>query len=168
MIFLVAATLDCVSPYGFHSMGISPRKQNDIKIASPRDGPYGNEANEIPGWKKFHFWKRKRNYWSEDNPYSGQNLLDDQLNMFDLNSEKSFNEPQNYDAFNLVNSRSQNDIFDPELVYNDIKPEPELSSSGLGYWNLRKILLATGDDDLPTGIPSGEKKEGFAKPGVCF
>ncbi|XP_061167935.1 uncharacterized protein LOC133176894 isoform X2 [Saccostrea echinata] len=172
LLILIAVTLDVVLPFGFHNIGIVAPKTRDSTFLDPLLGPYKKETNEIPVWKKFHFWKRKRNDLYENSFHGKEFQSDNKPNTFNTNSEVLFNEPKLYDPFDLEDFPSTpNDDLNPDLDFNNMLSDAPSSDMGdSGVWHtyeqgtnsenlLSNLLLQGSEDQYNTeGLQTNEKK----------
>lgn len=174
-IFLLAATIDCVSPFGFHHVGIVPSKQRESKLFSSLFEPYKTETNDIPIWKKFHFWKKKRDSLTDDGFDPRTRFLSPpHQDNFQPNAESIFSEPRPFEPFQFVDTQSEpSENFDPEeMELNDMLTDP----SDLGSWGTN--VVPSDDSGLNDGfgvlqgkVRSSEQShqtEGFINPGVSL
>lgn len=132
-IFLLAATIDCVSPFGFHHVGIVSPKQSESKLYNSLFETYKTETNDIPIWKKFHFWKKKRDFWNDDafDP-SSRFLSPENQDNFPPKTENIFSELKPYESFQFVDTQSEpSEDFDPEeMELNDMLQDSDPSDFG--------------------------------------
>ncbi|XP_052676343.1 uncharacterized protein LOC128157765 [Crassostrea angulata] len=132
-IFLLAATIDCVSPFGFHHVGIVSPKQSESKLYNSLFENYKTETNDIPIWKKFHFWKKKRDFWTDDaiDP-SSRFLSPENQDNFPPKTENIFSELKPYESFQFVDTQSEpSEDFDPEeMELNDMLQDSDPSDFG--------------------------------------
>lgn len=172
--FLLVATIKCVSPFGFHHIGIVSPKQTNSKFYNSVIEPFKTETDEIPIWKKFHFWKKKRNFWS-DQGFNPNARLQPELrtDIFNSKSDDVFSEPESLGSLSSIDSEGiSSDGFDPELELNDMFTEPD--PSGPGYWT--SDVLSVGDpgqndgfgilQDVQGDTEDPPQTEGFINPGV--
>lgn len=130
-IFLLAATIDCVSPFGFHHVGIVSPKQSESKLYNSLFETY--KTDNIPIWKKFHFWKKKRDFWTDDafDP-SSRFLSPENQDNFPPKTENIFSELKPYESFQFVDTQSEpSEDFDPEeMELNDMLQDSDPSDFG--------------------------------------
>lgn len=178
-IVLLAATIDCVSPFGFHHVGIVPSKQRESKLLNSLFEPYKTETetNDIPIWKKFHFWKKKRDFLTDDafDP-SSRFLSPPHQDNLQPKAENIFSELQPYQSFQFVDTQSEpSENFDPEeMEANDMLPESDPSDLG----SLVPNVVPADDSGLNDGFGVLQGKvrntelshqtEGFTNSGVSL
>lgn len=168
------ATIKCVSPFGFHHIGIVSPKQTTSKFYNSVIEPFKTETDEIPIWKKFHFWKKKRNFWSDQGFNPNARLRPElRTDIFNSKSDDAFSEPETLGSLPSMDSEGlSSDGFDPELELNDMFTEPD--PSGPGYWT--SDVLSVGDpgqndgfgilQDVQSDTDNPPQTEGFMNPGV--
>lgn len=65
-IFFLVVIIDCVLLFGFYYVGIVLLKYSELKLYNFLFENYKIEINDILIWKKFYFWKKKRDFWIDD------------------------------------------------------------------------------------------------------
>ncbi|XP_062599966.1 uncharacterized protein LOC134261556 isoform X2 [Saccostrea cucullata] len=185
-LILIAATLDVVLPFGFHSIGFVTPNRRESTFVDPILGPYKKETNEIPVWRKFHYWKRKRNDLYENQFPVIESQSKNEPIISNTDTDVLFNEPKLYDPFDLDDFPSTpNDDLNPDLDLTDLLSDAPSDQGDSGVWQtseqdkssenlLSKLLLQDSENQNKGGFHKNEIKtrspltprEGFFPSGV--